>query len=79
VPHKLVRRSVEVVVGDVEVVVFDGTNIVARHARSSEPHHRVIDKTHFEGLCRVTTTDQITTGEFARRLADYAAASGGAW
>jgi transposase len=79
VPHKLVRRSVEVVVGDAEVVVLDGGEIVARHARCSEPHHRVIDKSHFEGLCRVTTTDQVTTGDFARPLADYAAAAGGAW
>jgi transposase len=79
VPHALVRRSVEVVVGDTEVVVFDGTAIVARHERCSEPHQRVVDKAHFEGLCRVTTTDQVTTGDFARPLTDYAAAAGGAW
>jgi transposase len=79
VPHALVRRSVEVVVGDAEVVVFDGATIVARHSRSLEPHHRVIDKAHFEGLCRVTTTDQVATGDFARPLGDYAEAAGGAW
>jgi len=79
VPHALVRRSVEVVVGDTEVVVFDGTAIVARHARCSEPYQRVVDKAHFEGLCRVTTTDQIATGDFARPLTDYAAAAGGTW
>jgi hypothetical protein len=74
-----VRRSVEVVVGDVEVVVFDGADIVARHARSLEPHRRVVDKAHFEGLCRVTTTDQVASGEFARSLETYAEASGGGW
>jgi transposase len=79
VPHRLVRRSLEVVVGDAEVVVFDGTVIVARHARAAEPHQRVIDKAHFEGLCRVTTTDQVATGAFARPLSDYAEAAGGAW
>ena len=79
VPHALVRRSVEVVVGDVEVVVFDGTAIVARHARCSEPHRRVVDKAHFEGLCRVTTTDHISSGDLARPLAEYAAAAGGGW
>lgn len=79
VPHRLVRQSVEVLVGDEEVVIFDGPQIVARHARCDEPHRRVIDKTHFEGLCRVTTTDQVTTGDFARPLADYSDAAGGAW
>jgi transposase len=79
VPHALVRRSVEVVVGDTEVVVFDGTGIVARHARSSEPHQRVVDKAHFEGLCRVTTTDQVATSDLARPLTDYAVATGGVW
>ena len=79
VPHALVRRSVEVVVGDTEVVVLDGADIVARHSRCSEPHQRVVDKTHFEGLCRVTTSDQVATGDFARSLADYADVAGGAW
>ncbi|HEX4354505.1 MAG TPA: IS21 family transposase [Polyangiales bacterium] len=79
VPHALVRRSVEVVVGDAEVVVFDGTAIVARHARCSEPHRRVVDTAHFEGLCRVTSTDRIVTSDLARPLAEYTAAAGGAW
>lgn len=79
VPHALVRRSVEVVVGDNQVIVFNGADIVARHARCAEPHQRVVDKAHFEGLCRVTTTDRVSSGEFARSLDDYAAASGGAW
>lgn len=40
VPHRLVRRSVQVLVGDDEVVVFDGALIVARHVRCAEPHQR---------------------------------------
>jgi hypothetical protein len=81
VPHRLVRRSVEVVVGDDVVVVFDGTEVVARHARCSEPHQRVVDKSHFEGLCRVTTTDTVATTEhpFARSLGEYADVAGGGW
>jgi len=81
VPHALVRRRVEVVVGDAEVVVFDGVEIVARHARSSEPHQRVVDAGHFKGLCRVTSTDRVSTEAhpFARTLDDYVEATGGAW
>jgi hypothetical protein len=81
VPHRLVRRSVQVLVGDDEVVVFDGDQIVARHARCAEPHQRVVDPAHFEGLCRVTTSDRLVTtplAPFGRSLADYAAIVGGA-
>jgi transposase len=81
VPHRLVRRSVQVLVGDDEVVVFDGAQIVARHVRCAEPHHRVVDPSHFEGLCRVTTSDRLVTtplAPYGRSLADYAAAVGGA-
>ena len=80
VPHRLVRQSVEVLVGDEEVVVFDGVDIVARHARCNEPHQRVVDRSHFKGLCRVTTTDRVV-GEslqsYGRKLGDYAEAIGG--
>lgn len=81
VPHRLVRRSVQVLIGDNEVVVFDGDQIVARHARCAEPHQRVVDPTHFEGLCRVTTSDRLVTtplAPYGRSLADYAAVIGGA-
>jgi transposase len=81
VPHRLVRRSVQVLVGDDEVVVFDGGEIVARHARCGEPHQRVVDPAHFEGLCRVTTSDRLVTtplAPFGRSLADYAAVVGDA-
>jgi transposase len=80
VPHRLVRRSVEVLVGDDEVVVFEGLEIVARHARCDEPHRRVVDPSHFEGLCRVTTTDRVvgtSLQSYGRTLGDYAAAIGG--
>lgn len=81
VPHRLVKRSVEVVVGDDLVVVFDGVEVVARHQRCSEPHQRVVDKSHFEGLCRVTTTDQVAGAlhPFARSLGDYVDVAGGSW
>lgn len=81
VPHRLVRRSVQVLVGDDEVVVFDGAAVVARHARCAEPHRRVVDPLHFEGLCRVTTSDRIVTttlAPYGRSLADYAAVIAGA-
>jgi transposase len=80
VPHRLVRRAVEVLVGDDEVVVFEGREIVARHRRCDEPHHRVVDPTHFEGLCRVTTSERIidtTLQSYGRSLDDYAAVLGG--
>ena len=80
VPHRLVRRTVQVLVGDEEVVIFDGPELVARHARCSEPHRRVVDPRHFEGLCRVTTADRVVTtplSPYGRSLADYAAAIGG--
>ena len=81
VPHRLVRRSVQVLVGDDEVVVFDGAVVVARHPRCDEPHRRVVDPAHFEGLCRVTTADHVVTtplAPYGRSLADYAAALGDA-
>lgn len=80
VPHRLVRHSVEVLVGDDEVVVFDGRDIVARHRRCDEPHQRVVDPVHFEGLCRVTTSERTvdtTLASYGRRLDDYAAVLGG--
>ena len=52
VPHLLVRRTVEVLVGDDEVVVYDGTSVVARHRRGVEPYERVVDAAHFEGIYR---------------------------
>lgn len=81
VPHRLVRRTVEVLVGDTELVVYDGPAVVARHARCHEAYQRVVEPAHFEGLCRVTTSDQLKRGPIAtysRDLAVYAAAIGDA-
>jgi hypothetical protein len=77
VPHRLVRRSVEVLVGDNEVTVFDGATVVARHRRGREPYERIVDTAHFEGLWRrpeeATLVPSLPPG---RSLADYAAALG---
>jgi hypothetical protein len=81
VPHRLVGRSVQVLAGDDELVVFDGADVVARHPRSSEPHERVVDRAHFAGLCRVTTSEQLVRApiaSYSRDLAVYAAVVGGA-
>jgi len=80
VPHSLVKKAVEVLVGDDEVVIYDGTTVVARHRRSREPHARVIIASHFEGLWRrpEAATPQMTPLPPGRSLADYAAVIGGA-
>jgi transposase len=79
VPYRLVRRSVEVLVGDSEVTVFDGSTVVARHARCSEPHRRVVDPRHLDGLYRPPRDDSPapTTSPLARSLEVYAAHVGG--
>lgn len=80
VPHRLVRAQVEVLVGDDEVVVFDGATVVARHTRSREPHARVVDKQHFEGLCRSPVQHvDVRPPSFERSLDAYTEAAGGAW
>ena len=81
VPHPLVRDHVEVVVGDQDVRIFHGIDLVAVHARSFEPHARVVDPAHYAGLWRVPAEQalepEIESGALAhlgRSLADYAAA-----
>jgi len=79
VPHALVRRHVEVLVGDDDVTIFDGATVVARHRRSHEPHARVVIASHFDGLWRraedvVPPPRALPPG---RSLDDYAAAIGG--
>jgi transposase len=77
VPHRLVRRTVEVLVGDDEVIVFDGTIVVARHPRSREPHSSVLDIRHFDGLYRPADVQERASLEpLGRSLADYAAIVG---
>jgi transposase len=81
VPHRLVGRTLQVLIGDDEVVIFDGPERVARHARCSEPHQRVVDAAHFEGLHRVSSSLRVTStvlAPYGRSLADYAAHVAGA-
>jgi transposase len=75
VPHRLVRDHVEVLVEDHDVRIFHGTELVATHARSSEPFARVVDVAHYAGLWRSAFDDAATPGlaRLGRDLADYAA------
>ena len=52
VPHRLVKEDLEVLVLEEEVVIFRGTEEVARHRRAKEPRERVIDSRHYDGLWR---------------------------
>jgi transposase len=79
VPHRLVRDHVEVVIADHDVQIFHGDRRVAVHRRTSEPHTRVVDPKHFDGLWRrgtesPTEPPQSDPQSLARPLADYAAA-----
>jgi transposase len=82
VPHQLVRDRVEVLVGEQEVQIFRGAEVVARHRRSFEPHSKVVDPQHFAGLWRTTAgpspdPESIVApsalAAMGRSLADYAA------
>jgi transposase len=82
VPHRLVRDHVEALVTEVEVRIFHGQDLVAVHARSFEPHARVIDPAHFEGLWKRTRVENVVPisqplAALGRSLDDYAAAIGG--
>lgn len=82
VPHRLVRDHVEALVTATEVRVFHGQDVVAVHRRSFEPHARVVDPAHFEGLWRRTPVENIVPisqplAALGRSLDDYAAAIGG--
>ena len=78
VPHQLVKRTVEVLVGDHEVVIFDGQREVARHRRHSEPHQRITDPRHFDGLYRARVDEAtVATSPIGRSLDVYAKAAGG--
>jgi transposase len=79
VPHRLVRSTVDVLVGEHEVVIFEGRIEVARHRRHTEPHQRVTDPRHFEGIFRKRDESlQIASSPIGRSLADYADCVGGA-
>ena len=77
VPYRLVRAHVDVLVGDENVEVFVGAERVAAHRRSTEPHARIVDPAHFEGLWRRSPEPVVSKGSsleaFGRSLADYAA------
>lgn len=77
VPYRLVRAHVDVLVGDEHVDVFVGAERVAAHRRSTEPHARIVDPAHFEGLWRRSPEPVVSTGSaleaFGRSLADYQA------
>lgn len=78
VPHRLVKQSVEVLVGEQQVTIFHGSEVVARHERSMEPHSKIIDPAHYEGLWRTPAqVEAAPTGgkelaEYGRSLSDYA-------
>jgi transposase len=76
VPHRLVRESVEVQVGEDEVRIFHAGKLVATHARSKEPHARVVDSAHWKGLWRARaeqpTQEDSKLAALGRSLEDYA-------
>ncbi len=78
VPYRYVRSELDVVVGDEAVEVFLGAERVARHRRSSEPHARVVEPSHFDGLWRRSPAPVVTTDRpleaLGRSLAEYQAA-----
>jgi transposase len=75
VPHRLVRDHVDVLVEERLVQIFHGTELVATHARSSEPFARVVDLAHYAGLWRSALDARQAPGLalLGRDLADYAA------
>jgi transposase len=75
VPHRLVRDHVDVVVQDDRVEIFHGVDLVATHARSTEPFARVVNPTHYVGLWRVETAPAPTPSLalLGRDLSEYAA------
>ncbi|WPB74371.1 IS21 family transposase [Archangium violaceum] len=77
VPHRLVRESVEVQVGEQEVRIFHADKLVATHARGKEPHASVVDAAHWEGLWRPRAVEPAEGSSklavLGRSLEDYAA------
>lgn len=79
VPFILVRRAVEVLVGDQEVIIFHGRTEVARHRRGTEPYERIFDPRHFEGIFRQREESEAEArSPIGRSLDVYAAFVGGA-
>jgi hypothetical protein len=82
VPHRLVRDHVEALVSADEIRVFHGRDVVAVHRRSFEPHARVVEPAHLDGLWRKPTENVVPLAQplaaLGRTLEDYAAVIGGA-
>jgi hypothetical protein len=76
-----VRDHVEVLIGEQVVQIFHGPTTVAEHRRSREPHSRVFDPSHLDGLWKrptrpVSPSPAVNPLEaMGRSLADYAAAA----
>jgi hypothetical protein len=80
VPHRFVREAVDVEVSEQMVRIFRGTTLVATHQRAHEPHARVIDPAHYDGLWRPAVHPERPAALLAtlgRSLDDYAALIGG--
>lgn len=83
VPHKLIGETVEVLVGEHTVEIFDGIKRVAEHSRSVEPHAVVSQKKHYDGLWRPSNKvppEEALTSELekmGRSLKDYEDVVGG--
>ena len=78
VPIRFVRSELDVLVGDDAVEVFLGAERVAVHRRSSEPHARVVEQSHYDGLWRREPAPAVTGAgspleALGRSLADYEA------
>lgn len=75
VPHGLVRDHVEVQLGEEQVRIFHGSKLVATHLRSREPHSRVVDPAHWDGLWRRAPAEppaESPLKALGRSLNDYA-------
>jgi hypothetical protein len=77
VSHKFVAKLVEVAVGLERVRIYFGTELIAEHRRSTEPHARVIDPAHYDGLLRPISVAAKPAGggelaALGRSLTDYA-------
>lgn len=77
VPHAYVRKVVEVSIGLEQVRIFFGGKLIAHHRRSNEPHAKVVNLSHYDGLLRTPAAKVTTTGggdlaALGRSLRDYA-------
>lgn len=82
VPHRLALETVEVLVGESRVQVFRGMEQVADHRRSFEPHAKIVDPVHYEGLWRRQAPQPVAEMSplraMGRSLEQYADVVGGA-